>query len=122
MQSAPAGGGFHREGSFPASDSTHDHGVDLDLGLGTGTGNRGGPAGTSRQPGAAGMTQPGIQHGMVLPFQPVTLTFRDIHYSVNLPAVSNPLTHPDDKVIISSHTCWSPILIPCFVLAQSAWL
>ena len=107
MQSAPAGGGFHREDSFPASDCAHDHKVDLELGRDTGTRERGGPAGTSRQPGMAGMTQPGTRHGMVLPFQPVTLTFRDIHYSVDLPAVSKPMTHPDDKIIISGHTCWS---------------
>ncbi len=30
---------------------------------------------------------PGIRHGMVLPFQPVTLTFRDVHYFVDMPAV-----------------------------------
>lgn len=32
--------------------------------------------------------QPRIKHGMVLPFCPVTLTFRNIHYFVDLPAVS----------------------------------
>lgn len=33
--------------------------------------------------------QPRIKHGMVLPFCPVTLTFRNIHYFVDLPAVSS---------------------------------
>lgn len=32
--------------------------------------------------------QPRIKHGMVLPFCPVTLTFQNIHYFVDLPAVS----------------------------------
>ncbi len=32
--------------------------------------------------------QPRIKHGMVLPFCHVTLTFKDIHYFVELPAVS----------------------------------
>lgn len=31
--------------------------------------------------------QPRIKHGMVLPFCPVTLSFRNIHYFVDLPAV-----------------------------------
>lgn len=106
VQSAPAGGGFHREGSFTASDSAHDHKVDLELGHDMGMGERGGPAGTSGRPGTSGMMQPGTRHGMVLPFQPVTLTFRNIHYSVDLPAVSKPMTQPDNKIIISGHTCW----------------
>ena len=74
-----------REGSFPQSDSTRSHGVDLEAGRGTA--NRGGPAGTSAPSEASEAAQPGIRHGMVLPFQPVTLTFRDVHYCVDLPAV-----------------------------------
>ena len=120
MQSAPAGGGFHREGSFPASDSAHNRELDLELGHDVGMGERGGPAGASGQPGTTGMAQPGTRHGMVLPFQPVTLTFRDIHYLVDLPAVSKPLTHPDD--ILSLAILAVSSLIPCFVFAQSAWL
>ena len=30
-----------------------------------------------------------IRRGMVLPFQPVTLTFTDVHYYVDLPRVRN---------------------------------
>ena len=33
---------------------------------------------------------PGVQSGMVLPFQPLTLTFNDVHYFVNCPAVRDP--------------------------------
>ena len=39
--------------------------------------------------GAPALSQPGTRHGMVLPFQPVTLTFRDVHYYVSVPAVSS---------------------------------
>ena len=35
-----------------------------------------------------------VRRGMVLPFQPVTLTFRDIHYYVDLPRVSINFSHP----------------------------
>ena len=51
------------------------------------TAKRGGPAGTNAPSEASEAVQPGIRHGMVLPFQPITLTFRDIHYFVDLPAV-----------------------------------
>lgn len=51
------------------------------------SGNRGGPAETSAPSEALGASQPGIRHGMVLPFQAVTLTFRDVRYFVDLPAV-----------------------------------
>ena len=30
---------------------------------------------------------PGVQSGMVLPFQPMTMTFHNIHYFVNCPPV-----------------------------------
>ena len=102
-----------RQGSFPPSDSARSHEVDLeagvsaanrggvaetsasseasaherDMGTRPSTANRGGPAGTSAPSEASEAVQPGIRHGMVLPFQPVTLTFRDVHYSVDLPAV-----------------------------------
>ena len=60
---------------------------DYDTEEGLDTANRGGPAETSAASEAFRASQPGIRHGMVLPFQPVTLTFRDVHYSVDLPAV-----------------------------------
>ncbi len=54
---------------------------------GLGTLNRGGPVETSACSEASAAMQPGIRHGMVLPFLPVTLTFRHVHYFVNLSAV-----------------------------------
>lgn len=98
MQSAPGGGEVHGRGdslrrdSFPASDSALSAELDLEAGLGTA--NRGGPAGTSGSScsEAVGLAQSGVRHGMVLPFQPITLTFRDVHYSVDLPAVRSRCT------------------------------
>ena len=62
---------------------------EADQELGPGTANRGGPAQCSARSEAPALSQPSMKHGMVLPFQPVTLTFRDVHYSVSVPAVSS---------------------------------
>ena len=61
---------------------------EADQEFGPGTANRGGPAQCSASSEAPALTQPGMRHGMVLPFQPITLTFRDVHYHVNMPGVS----------------------------------
>ena len=58
-------------------------------GVGPRTANRGGPAQCSARSEAPALSQPGMRHGMVLPFQPVTLPFRDVHYYVSVPAVSS---------------------------------
>jgi len=42
-----------------------------------------------------------VDSGMVLPFEPMTMTFSDVHYYVPLPQVS-PLTYNP----------WSPMLLP----------
>ena len=62
---------------------------EADQGVGPRTANRGGPAQCSARSEAPALSQPGMRHGMVLPFQPVTLTFRDVHYYVSMPAVSS---------------------------------
>ena len=62
---------------------------EADQGEGPRTANRGGPAQCSARSEAPALSQPGMRHGMVLPFQPVTLTFWDVRYSVSVPAVSS---------------------------------
>ncbi len=49
--------------------------------------------------------QPRIKHGMVLPFCPVTLTFRNIHYFVDLPAVSGNWHHPSHHLCSAFDAC-----------------
>ena len=34
------------------------------------------------------LTDPNVESGMVLPFEPMIMTFKDVHYSVPLPPVS----------------------------------
>ena len=112
-----------REGSVPGSDSARSHGTDLEAGTrtairggpagisapsealdetdveaGLGTANRGGPAETSAPSEASEAGRQGIRHGMVLPFQPVTLTFRDVHYCVDLPAVRRQAIYAQQEV------------------------
>ena len=38
------------------------------------------------------LTDPNIESGMVLPFEPMIMTFRGVHYYVDLPPVSPPGT------------------------------
>ncbi len=77
------------ESNLRATASNQPPSPEADQELGPGTANRGGPAQCSARSEAPALSQPSMKHGMVLPFQPVTLTFRDVHYSVSVPAVSS---------------------------------
>ena len=77
------------ESDLSAADVDRPPCPEADQELGPRTANRGGPAQCSARSEAPALSQPGMRHGMVLPFQPVTLTFRDVHYSVSVPAVSS---------------------------------
>lgn len=49
------------------------------------------PAGSPKEAGALESDrsiQPDVDQGMVLPFEPVVMTFKDVHYWVNCPPVS----------------------------------
>ena len=59
------------------------------------SGRAGGSPNASRRMGS--IVRKGDEHGMVLPFEPLSMAFSHIHYSVDLPSVSHTTSRASQK-------------------------